>query len=59
MKSMSVNGLTSPCYECADRCVGCHAECDRYQAYWLACEAVRAERYTSVTARKKLVKKRR
>ena len=24
-----------PCYECADRHIGCHSECDRYGSYKL------------------------
>lgn len=25
--------MNAPCYGCTDRRVGCHAKCDKYQAY--------------------------
>ena len=26
-------GANDPCYECPDRHVGCHSECDRYKEF--------------------------
>lgn len=25
--------MCTSCYNCEDRCVGCHGDCDRYKAY--------------------------
>lgn len=34
----------SPCYQCPDRFVGCHASCEKYGAWAAECERIRNER---------------
>lgn len=32
--------MTAPCLGCKDRCVGCHADCDRYKEFREQMDAV-------------------
>ena len=36
--------MKAPCKDCQDRHVGCHADCERYQAYAKVFEAAREKR---------------
>ena len=40
--------MGSPCYECPDRCVGCHGHCARWEAFQAECAAIRKARYDQI-----------
>lgn len=33
--------LTSPCYKCKDRKLGCHSKCEKYAKFQYECDKVR------------------
>ena len=35
---------SAPCNECEDRCVGCHASCERYNAWTKTLEAAKKKK---------------
>ena len=36
--------MRAPCLGCGDRRLGCHARCERYQAFRAECEQIREKR---------------
>lgn len=30
--------MNVPCYNCPDRCVGCHSTCEKYKAFRAVCD---------------------
>lgn len=39
-----VSAMKQPCYQCPDRCMGCHGRCERYKEYKAEMEIVKRKR---------------
>lgn len=45
MKRLALSGAKSPCMDCEDRQMGCHAKCPRYAAFAQECAEIRHRKW--------------
>lgn len=48
------NSVHSPCKDCPDRHIGCHAECDKYKAFEKALFEEKSIRYKANNAERRV-----
>lgn len=41
---MLINNIKPPCYNCSDRAIGCHGNCQAYSSYRAKADEVKAKR---------------